>query len=167
MGCSDYVKELKYLQIRLDQSNMDEPQIKEALLEKAVEQSTIDVPEDQVEREYTALVQAAKQKIRYEYMAEGQPFYGFPESLYTALESLRAEAYCSVKTELLLQAVIEAEHLEISREELEREGLASAKRLEVTPEMARMFYGDDYGLLKNDLLRRKAIDLIYEHAVLV
>ena len=167
MQCLDEVRELKYLQIRLERSGLDEQQIKEALLEKAAEQSNIHVPKEQVEREYTALVQTAKQRIRYEYMAEGKPFYGFPESFYAALESLRVEAYCSVKTELLLQAVIEAEHLEVSREELEKEGLASAKRLEVTPEMARMFYGDDYGLLKKDLLRRKAIDLIYEHAVLV
>lgn len=157
---------LHYRGIELERGDLDEDQLKEALLNIAVDQSDIDLPISEVEHEYAVMVQAAKQSVRYEYMAKGIPFYQYPDSLYEELEVFRKQAYRSVKTDRLLQGIIREEHLEVSKEELETEGAASAERLDVTEEMARMFYGDDYGLLKRDLLRRKAIDLIYEYAVL-
>ena len=158
--------ELRYLGLNLVRDGRDEEALKEALLLEAAKKSAIEVPEALLEEEYSMQLLAYKHNVRYESMATGSMCFPDPEKEAEMSKLLQVEAYQTVKTDLLVKAIIAAEGLTVSFEELEAEAIASAKRLEIPLDMARSFYGEDYGLLKNDLLRKKVVELIYDSAVI-
>ena len=67
---------------------------------------------------------------------------------------------------MVLQYIIEAEHLTISSEELEQEVKAMAKRQNVSISEIKDFMGSNLEPLKRELLTEKAIRLIMDSVVI-
>jgi FKBP-type peptidyl-prolyl cis-trans isomerase (trigger factor) len=129
---------------------------REELLEAFVEASDIEVPED--------LVKAAEERIseelfhhkRYENMARGLLL--MPDEIEELLAEVPDIARIEVKTQLVLDQIIEQQSFEVSFEELEAEAEALAERQEISVEAVREWLGEDLAALRSDILIRKAID---------
>ena len=80
---------------------------------------------------------------------------------------LRAQAERAVRAQLVLEAVAEAEGLEVSDEELDAEVRRQAERAGRTPEQLRRALGEGVSVIRGDILRSKALSFLVEHADVV
>ena len=140
--------------------------LKDAVMEKLLEANDIEVPKDLVEDEYTMLVNEMSYRMKYESMATGTFINPMQEGVTERMEEFKEQALKTVKFRILMDQIIKAENLEVSSEELEAEAQAISERQETTIEMVKGFLGEDLDSLKKDLLFNKAIDFVYENAVI-
>ena len=138
-----------------------------AVLDKLLEANDVDVPQDRVDNELNGMVLAFYQQLRYDSLTTGTPHFQMHEEVDAQMDPMREEAYRAVKTDLLLQTIIEEEKLQVTRGELEEEAEAMSLRQGIPMEQIRDFLGEDLGMLRRDLLIRKAIRLVREAAVFV
>lgn len=143
-----------------------EVQIKNAIIDKVLEENDIEIPQDLIENEITRMVDELKYRMRYESMATCVPIDFTEDEMIKCMEEIREEAFKQVKTKLILEGIIEAESFEITKKELEEEAKEISVRQQVPIEMLMDFLGEDLELLKNDLMVRKAINFIYDNAVI-
>ena len=124
----------------------------------------IEVPQAQIEKEAAVKMLEYRHRLQYESMSSGihyDQMYGqTQETVEKLLEKFRKEAFQELQAQMLLQAVITEERLTVSPEELETEALAIAARQKVPPEMVKRFLGEDYGMLRRDLLEKKALQFL-------
>jgi FKBP-type peptidyl-prolyl cis-trans isomerase (trigger factor) len=132
--------------------------MKDDLLEAFVEASEIAVPESRFEETVERMTLEVLHGKRYEYLANGKIF--MPEDIEQFTEDIRSLAYTQLKTQLVLEDIIEKEAFEVTRDELENEAKALAERQQMTVEAVREFLGEDLASLKDDILIKKAIDFI-------
>jgi len=141
-----------------------EMRIEDALLEAFLKTHDVEVPQNLVDDEVRMMVLELNHRLRYESLASGR-YTGFTQAeIASRMEEFREEAFKLVKTRLVLKRIIEAEHLEVTQEELEEEARAISIRQQMPIEVVRDFFGEDLGPLKDDLLVRKAIDSINANA---
>ena len=144
-----------------------ELQLKDKILEKLLEANDIEVPQDLVDEEVTMMVLEMNHRVKYEALASGSYLDLKQEDMDARLEMFKAEAFKLVKTRLVLKGIIEAENLELTNDEMEEEVKAISLRQQLPIEMVKDFLGEDLESLKNDLLVRKAIDLVHANAVVI
>jgi len=137
----------------------------DTVVEKATENATFEIPQEMVDAEVEQMVREADQRF------QGQ---GFNLELYfqftgTDMESFRAqllpEAQKRLSYNLTLEAIVKAENLEVTTEEIEEklEEMAGSFGRSVE-ELKGMLPSLD--LLANDLKVQKAVDFIVEKAVI-
>lgn len=143
-----------------------EEQLKDRILEKVLEANVIEVPQDLVDEEVSMMVLEMNHRMKYESLASGAYLDFTQEEIDARLKEFKAEAFKLVKTRMVLEGIIEVENLEVTKEELEEEAKAISLRQQIPVKMVKDFLGEDLGLLKKDLLVRKAINLICAHAVI-
>lgn len=135
----------------------------EAAIRQAVENAEIvELPqvmvEEEIDRQVTHFVNNLKRQ-------------GINEELYyqitgTSKEDLRQqfseEAELRTKTNLVLEAIVAQENLEVTPEEVEREVEDLASQYNMTAEQVKQFVSDD--MLKGDIKLKKAMQLIVDTA---
>ena len=72
------------------------------------------------------------------------------------MEKLRKEIIRDHQVEEILRLIIREEQLQVSEAELRQAAEELAEKEHTTLEMVRRFMGDDYALLKKDVLNQKA-----------
>jgi len=77
--------------------------------------------------------------------------------------SVRPAAEAQVKTELLLEAVANAENLEPTEEQLEDYAKKTAENVGATAEDVKRYFGEEF--LKNECRKDQAMNLIVDSAV--
>ncbi len=136
-----------------------------AALDKAVENMTVEIPDSMVDEE----VDRQLERMDYELRAQGASLQAYAQMLGGDMNairnSLRPGALASVKTNVMLDAIVDAENIEVSDEECEAEynKLAEAYKLELEKVKELMSLEN----MKGDLQVRKAAKLIAESAVAV
>ncbi len=135
----------------------------DALVEKAVENMTADIPSamfeerlDAIYRDYAQYMAAQGLKLEDYLQMIGSDFPTFRESNRPAAEK-------QVKTEVLLKAVAAAEALEVTDEELEQEFANVAKQYGM--EEADVRKAIDAESLRPEILRKKAAQCIIDSGV--
>ncbi len=136
------------------------------LLDQAVENATMDVPEVMYENRIDQLMQDFSNNVS----RQGLTLDVYCQYLGTTVEGLRATfrgtAEKSVKARLVLEQIAKEEALEVTEDELNAEigkigegyGLAAEKMIEI-------FRPEDREMVKADLLVQKALKLVEENAV--
>jgi trigger factor len=155
-----------YKGVEVERGKNEEMQFKDRILEKVLEANDIEVPQNLVDDEVKMMVLEMNHRMKYESMASGGYIEFTQEDVDAYLEEFKAEAFKLVKTRLVLKGIIEAENLEVTKEELNEEAKAISLRQQMSIEMVKDFLGDDLATLKNDLLVRKAIDFVQANAVI-
>ena len=80
-------------------------------------------------------------------------------------EEVRPEAEKAVKTRIILMGIVEAEKIEVSAEEMEKELELMAAQYQMTADKIKEMIGvENLTFLQKDLQVRKAIDFIYDNA---
>ena len=136
----------------------------DALLEAVLRTHDVEVPQDLVDDEVRMMVLELNHRLKYESLTSGR-YAGLTQAeMADRMEEFRKEAFKLVKTRLVLKRIIEAEHLEVTREELEEEARAISIRQQMPIEMVKDLFGEDLEPLREDLLVRKAIDSMSANA---
>ena len=136
-----------------------------AAVEKAAENMTAEIPESMVDEE----VDRQLERMDYELRAQGASLEAYSKMLGGNMDgfrkSLRPNALTAVRTNVMLDAVVDAEKIEVSEEECEEEykKLADSYKMELD-KVKELLPVDG---MKGDLQVRKAAKLIAESAVAV
>ena len=153
----------KKAQERVDQEN--ETAGKNAVLAKLVELNPVDVPEVMINDETDNMLNEFAQQMQY----QGLNMDDYCKYLNTTVEDIKKnfaeDAKKRVQTRLLVDAVADAEKIEVSAEELEKEYEDLAKAYGMEKDKVKELIGST-SMLEKDIRSRKAIDLIYGAAKL-
>ncbi|MGN1307325.1 MAG: trigger factor [Faecousia sp.] len=136
-----------------------------AAIEAAVANMTVEIPDSMVEEE----LEREMERMDYELRAQGASLEAYAQMLGGNMDaiknSLRPGAISAVKTNVMLDAVVDAEGIEVSDEECEEEYKKLAKSYQMDVERIKELL--DLKGMKGDLQVRKAAKLIAESAVAV
>ena len=136
-----------------------------AAVEKAAENMTAEIPDSMVDEE----VDRQLERMDYELRAQGASLEAYSKMLGGNMDSIRKSlrpgALNAVRTNVMLDAVVDAEKIEVSEEEYEEEykKLADSYKMELDKVKELL----PVESLKGDLQVRKAAKLIAESAVAV
>src|SRR5690625_62549 len=80
-------------------------------------------------------------------------------------EQMREDAEKRVRSNLTLEAIYNAENLEVTDEDVEKEYEKMAEMYNVDVEKIKQAFGANEDMLKSELIFQKAIDFLVEHSV--
>ena len=136
-----------------------------AAIEAAVANMTVEIPDSMVEEE----LEREMERMDYELRAQGASLEAYAQMMGGNMDaiknSLRPGATSAVKTNVMLDAVVDAESIEVSDEECEEEYKKLAESYQMDVERVKALL--DLKGMKGDLQVRKAAKLIAESAVAV
>ena len=144
-----------------------ESQMKDAALGKAVEANEVDVPRTMVEDEMDRMCQELDQQLRYQGMSLQQYLQFTGKDMAAFRDELRPDAERQVKTRIVLMGIVDAEKIEVSEDEVEEELKVMAAQYNMTADKVKELIGaENLTFLKKDIQVKKAIDFIFDNAVI-
>lgn len=136
-----------------------------AAIEKAAENMTAEIPDSMVEEE----LERQMERMDYELRAQGASLEAYAQmmggDMNVIKNSLRPGALKAVRTNVMLDAVVDAEKIEVTDEECEEEYKQVAESYKMEIEKVKELVTLDS--MKGDLQVRKAAKLIADSAVAV
>ncbi len=136
-----------------------------AILEKIVENAQMDIPEAMIETQQQQLADDFAQRLSYQGLQIEQYFQFTGMTREKFMEDLKPQALKTIQTRLVLEAIVDAENIEVSEEELnaEYEKMASTYQMEVE-KIKEILAGSQEEAMKKDIAVQKAIDFVTEQA---
>ncbi len=143
-----------------------EYEMKNAVLEKVFEANEIEIPDVMVEEQIDDMMREFDQQLRYQGMDLQKYFEYLQKDPNEFREELRADAFKKVKTRLLVEAVADAEKFEATDEDVEAELKAMAEQYKMeVDKLKEMMKADNFAMLAKDIKMRKAVDFMFENAI--
>ncbi len=136
-----------------------------AVLEKIVENAQMDIPEAMIETQQQQLADDFAQRLSYQGLQIEQYFQFTGMTREKFMEDLKPQALKTIQTRLVLEAIVDAENIEVTEEELnaEYEKMASTYQMEVE-KIKEILAGAQEESMKKDIAVQKAIDFVAEQA---
>ena len=133
-----------------------------ALIEQVVENMEVEIPEAMVDAEAEKLVNNYTQRVT----SQGIPFDQYLAMMGMTMEQMKEQAKESalkqVQSDLALGAIVDAEKIEVTDEEVEAEIKRLAEQYNMTEEqLKKVLIVED---LKRDLCRQKAAHVVFDSA---
>lgn len=142
-----------------------ENQMKDAAIAKVVEANEVELPVSMVEDELSRMASELDQQLRYQGMTLEQYLEFTQKNIKDFRDELRPDAEKSVKTRIILMGIAEAEKVQVSQEEIDKELEVMAAKYQMTVEKIREAIGEsNISLFEKDIKVKKAIDFIYDNA---
>lgn len=133
-----------------------------AAIEKAVANMTVEIPDSMIDEE----LENEMERMDYELRAQGASLQAYAQMMGGNMDaiktSLRPGALNAVKTNVMLNAIVDAESIEVSDEECEEEYAKLAESYKMDVEKVKELVD-----IKGDLQIRKAAKLVAESAIAV
>lgn len=139
--------------------------LEDELIQKAAENAEIDIPEVMIKNELDRMINEFKQRLS----AQGMNFELYEQVTGENEEKLRErmeeDAKKRVRANLTLEAIVRAENIEVSEQEVEEELQRMADSYGQNVEQLKKLLGGEESLemIKNDLKVRKAVDFLVEN----
>lgn len=136
-----------------------------ALVDKVIENAQMDIPEPMIELEVRQMADEFAQRMQMQGLSMDQymQYTGLtPDKL---LAEMKPNAEKKIKTRLVLEAVVDAENIQVSDEELEAEFNKLAEMYKMEVDKVKEIMGDaGKENMKKDIAVQKAVDVIAESA---
>ena len=144
-----------------------EDQMKNSCIEKIFEANDIEVPDVMVEEEIDSSLQQFDQQLRVQGMDLATYVQYMGEDMAKFRESIREDAFKKTKTRMLIGKIVDQEEFEVSDEEIHEylEDMAKQYSMEVD-KLVEAIGPQNVATLGGDIKMRKAVDFIYENAVI-
>lgn len=139
---------------------------KDSLVEQATENAEIDVPEVMIQTETERMLQEFEQRLQ----SQGMTLDLYYQFTQTDEEGMKAQfledAEKRVKMNLTLEAIADAENIEVTEEDIDKEIENMAEMFQRSAEEIKQIFAMQGGFdsMKGDLKIRKAIDLLVEES---
>ncbi len=162
----DTLKELKKsIKERLETENKDKEkyETEEEAIKTVCDNTKLDIPDGMIELEIDNMIKDMETRLSYQGLRLEQYFQMLGKTEAEVRKELKEQAERSVKSRLILEAIVKAEKLEVSEEEI----------TEKIKEMAKEYNKEESELLKNEELKNylvegmkteKAIDFVVKNA---
>lgn len=163
---AEHYKGVRIRRIRHGQDGLSpEELMKEQLLDTIIACNDIYIPEEQIASETDYEFVGRSQALKYQGMMSGDysryQSYGTQENR----EEVERDVIRQIKVEKILKSIIEQENITATQEELEAKAKAISEKRQLNLDIIERFFGEDYSLLQGDILKEKAIQLIFDSAI--
>ncbi|WP_209122008.1 trigger factor [Alkalihalobacillus sp. BA299] len=152
-----------------DKAQQAENQKRDSVVEKAAENATVDIPAAMIETETDRMLQEFGQRLQMQGMNLEMyaQFTGTDEA--GMREQFKADAEKRVKVNLTLEAIAQAENIEVSEEDVEKELEKMAEMYKRSVEEIKSLLAAQGGTnaIKEDLKVQKAVELLVENSKIV
>ena len=143
-----------------------EYETKNAVLEQVYNANEVDIPDVMVEEQIDEMMQEFDQQLRYQGLDLQKYFEYLQKDPKEFRGELRADAFKKVKTRLLVEAVANVEKLEATDADVDAELQAMADQYKMDVEkLKEAMRAENYGMLQQDIKMRKAVDFMFENAI--
>ena len=130
--------------------------------------ASMDIPEPMIESQVEGLVQDYARRMYSQGIAFGQYMEYTGMTKDSLKEQMRPQAVKRIETRLVLEAVAEAEKLEVTDERLEEEIQKMAEAYKMEAEKLKEHMGDaEKKQMKQDIAVQEAVDFLVAEAQLV
>lgn len=139
---------------------------KEEAINKAANNATIDVPEAMINTELDRMVQEFGQRMQQQGLNLETYFQISGQDESQLREQMKDDAEERVKTNLTLTAIADAEEVEVSDDDIDKELEKMSGQFNISVEDIKQTLGNT-DIVKNDVRVQKVIDLLVDEAKLV
>lgn len=137
-----------------------------AVVDAAVANATLDVPEAMIERQIDGMIRDFQMRLAYQGLRMEDFITYTGQTMETMREQYREEADKRVKAELVLEAIMKAEGIEATEEEVEAEIAKYAEEGKKTAEEFKAtLRPEDTAYLKDSIGIRKTVELLKDSAI--
>ncbi|WP_100405026.1 trigger factor [Bacillus solitudinis] len=158
-------KELKD-KLQKDREHEAEHEVRDTLVEKAAENATIDLPQSMITTEVDRMLQEFEQRLQTQGM-NLEMYYQFSGQDADGMrEQFKVDGEKRVRINLTLEAIAEAEDIQVSDEEVEKELEKMAEMYQRSVEELKSIFAAQGGLdgIKGDLKIQKAVEFLVENS---
>ena len=135
------------------------------VVDKIIENATMDIPEPMIDTQVRQMADDFAQRVQYQGLSLEQYFQFTGMDAKKFMESLRPQALKRIQSRLVLEAIVKAENIEVTEEELEKELTEMASMYKMELEKIKEIIGDkEIEHVKTDIAVQKAVDLVTEAA---
>lgn len=152
------------IRTRLEDSKKHEAEhhVRDSLVEKAAENAQVEIPEVMVTSEVNRMLQEFEQRLQMQGM-NLELYFQFSGQDENALrEQMKEEAVNRVRVALTLEAIVKAENIEVTDEEVNAELEKMAGMYNMTVDNIKQALGGLDGI-KGDLQKQKAVEFLIEN----
>lgn len=137
----------------------------DAVIEKIIENAQMEIPDAMVDTQARQLVDEFAQRIQAQGLSFEQYLQFTGMTLDTALEQMKPQAVKRIQSRLVLEAVVKAENIETSDEDVTAEiaKMAEAYNMEAD-KLAELMSDSEKEQMKMDMAIEKAVELVTEAA---
>ena len=137
----------------------------DAVIEKIIENAQMDIPEAMIDTQARQLVDEFAQRIQSQGLSFEQYLQFTGMNLDTALEQMKPNAVKRIQSRLVLEAVVKAENIEVSEEDVKAEIAKMAETYKMDADkLAEIMSEDEKAQMKMDMAIEKAVELVTEAA---
>ena len=141
-----------------------ESALRDELVEKAAENTEIEIPESMIHNEIHRMIDEFGQRLQMQGMTLDL-YYQFSGQDENALhEQMRPEAENRVRVSLTLEAIGKAENIEITEEDVNAELEKMTSQFGMTKEQIITALGGSTEILENDIRTQKTVEFLVENA---
>ena len=138
----------------------------DAVLQAIIDQATMDIPEAMIETQARQSVEDYVGRLSSQGLSIDQYFQFTGLNMEKFLAQMRPMAEQRIKGGLVLEAVVKAENIEPTEEELQEELKRMAEAYHMEEENVNDFIDEELKKqIKKDMAMKKAVEFIVEHAV--
>lgn len=157
------LREKKEKEIRERKQREYENKIRETIIEKVTENAEIDIPEAMINTELDNMLREFEQTVQMQGMTMDMYYEMSGQDEEKLREHMKEDAEKRVKTNLTLEAIFEAENLEVSEEAIDEEIAKMADMYKLEKDQIVSMLGGNTDILKTDLKFKTTIDFLVEH----
>jgi trigger factor len=135
------------------------------VVDKIIEGATMDIPEPMINAQVNQMADDFAQRIQQQGLSVEQYFQFTGMDAKKFLESMRPQALKRIQSRLVLEAVVKAENIEVSEEEVEKELTDMAAMYQMEADKLKELIGEkEKEQIKADVAVQKAVDLVVAQA---
>ena len=139
-------------------------QKQQAVVEKIAEASEVDIPEPMIEYQQERMFDEFSQNMMYQGLQMAQYLKIMNTTKEAMLEQVKPDAIARIKNGLVLDAVVEAEKIEVTDAEVDEEVAKMAESYQMEADKLKELVGDkEMESIKKDLAARKALEFLAEN----
>ena len=137
----------------------------DAVIEKIIENAAMEIPEAMIDTQARQLVDEFAQRIQAQGLSFEQYLQFTGMNLDTALEQMKPNAVKRIQSRLVLEAVVKAENLEVSEEDVKAEIVKMAETYKMDADkLAEIMSEEEKKQIQMDMAIEKAVELVTEAA---
>lgn len=137
----------------------------DTVVEKIIENATMDIPDAMLQAQVNQMANEFAQRIQAQGLSVEQyfQFTGMDQAKF--LENIKPQALKRIQSRLVLEAIVKAENIEVSEEEMDKEieEMATMYKMEVA-KLKEMLGDKEAEMMKMDIAVQKAVDLVSDSA---
>lgn len=159
------LKEKKKEELLKSKQNLAENNKREAVINQVSDNAEVDIPEAMVESELEQMMREFEQRLQGQGMNLENYFQFSGQTEDDLKEQMKEDAAKRVKTNLTLEAILEAEDIKVEDEDVDKEVEEMASLYNMEKEQIIGLLGGNADVLKEDLKMKKAINFLVDNSV--